>query len=207
MGNDGSSDEDNYARARQAQEQQAAAHRAGMARQAEALAVERARVQAELDRVRRELEERKAAEEREARRIADEKAAEKRTMAEAPARLGLNPKRFNVAIAGDSGVGKSTMINALLGPGLPDADYAEVGVIETTQAPRAFNIPGSLLTVWDLPGFGTALHPIATYVSDKMLYVFDCVVIMYKGRVPQGLQVRPTAVRVCVSSVILRNYV
>lgn len=52
-----------------------------------------------------------------------------------------------------SGVGKSTFINCLRGLEAEDEGAANVGVVETTTEPRAYEHPDfPNLKIWDLPG-------------------------------------------------------
>ncbi len=65
---------------------------------------------------------------------------------------------------------------------------------ETTHQPTRYDVPNTLLTLWDLPGWGTVKNPLDTYFMDKKLYAFDVVFIVYAGRPSQGV---PVVVRGC----------
>jgi len=73
---------------------------------------------------------------------------------------------LNVAVIGNSGVGKSSFINAirrLTG----DDGAAEVGVKETTADIQSYgHLSNPLLKFWDLAGVGTDRFPSQTYLSD-----------------------------------------
>jgi len=74
---------------------------------------------------------------------------------------------LNVAVIGNSGVGKSSFINAIRGLTADDEGAAEVGVkectVETVSYPHSKN---PLLKFWDLPGVGTDRFPRQTYLDD-----------------------------------------
>lgn len=58
-----------------------------------------------------------------------------------------------VSVCGQSGVGKSSLINALRGVMHDDADAAPTDVTECTVEPQVYRHSGSLLAYWDNPGF------------------------------------------------------
>lgn len=72
---------------------------------------------------------------------------------------------LNYGIAGDSGVGKSSLINNFRNkkPNTPGA--AKVGINQTTVEPTPYSLDIIKLTkadapiLWDLPGCGTTEHP------------------------------------------------
>jgi len=73
---------------------------------------------------------------------------------------------LNVAVIGNSGVGKSSFINAIRGLTADDEGAAAVGVRETTMEIRSFPHPDNpMMKFWDLPGLGTNAFPKATYLS------------------------------------------
>ncbi|CAF1666110.1 unnamed protein product, partial [Didymodactylos carnosus] len=38
------------------------------------------------------------------------------------------------------------------------------------------------IALWDLPGGGTSRHPSSTYYNDKVLYAFDCILLLTTAR-------------------------
>lgn len=163
---------------------QRARHAEALRQQKEAQAHELARVQAEID----ALKEKKAREEQEAEEAA---RAEREKVPRARAALKMDPDRVHVAIIGPAGAGKSSLINAVMGE-----DVAEVGVVETTMVSAPYAVPGTRLTLWDVPGWGTEAHPAAAYYKTQQLYAFDACVIVYSLRLPEGVRALATA---CVS--------
>lgn len=86
---------------------------------------------------------------------------------------------YNFGITGQSGVGKSTLINAICGYDDDDPKAAKVNIVECTENVRRYPHPQlKHLVLYDLPGAGTASHPLHTYFCDKRLYVFDCLLLV-----------------------------
>jgi len=105
---------------------------------------------------------------------------------------GARVRGINWAILGDSGTGKSTLINTLRGLRAQDEGAAQVGVTETTAAPTHYALPDSgafasipnrdLYRIWDIPGAGTPDQPADTYVSEMGLRHFDAVILVIGPR-------------------------
>lgn len=93
---------------------------------------------------------------------------------------------INVGVVGNSGVGKSLLINKLRRV-RPHADgWAPVGVNETTERPTVYCFPGQpRVRLWDVPGAGTQAVPSDAYVHRMGLRYFDRVVIVSAGRFTQ----------------------
>jgi hypothetical protein len=107
--------------------------------------------------------------------------------------LKMNPNVFNFGITGQTRtglfsihlgcliicvLGKSSLINGirLIPDNHPSA--AVVGETETTMTVKPFPHPEfPHFVVWDIPGAGTASHPIATYFHDKCLMAFDALIV------------------------------
>ncbi|CAF0943508.1 unnamed protein product [Rotaria sp. Silwood1] len=90
---------------------------------------------------------------------------------------------LHIAVTGNSGVGKSSFINAIRGvtPNSPDA--AKTGVTECTREPQAFlHSIHQNLTFWDLPGCGTPNYPRENYLKYINFEQFDVVIIICSGR-------------------------
>jgi hypothetical protein len=96
-----------------------------------------------------------------------------------------------VAICGESGTDKSTLINTLrglppLGWGPPSDDPtlpAQVDIEECSMEPRAYRHPRfPSVEFWDLPGCGTVNFPIKEYPERVGLDRFDFYIIMDCGR-------------------------
>eukprot|EP00249_Psilotum_nudum_P009494 c21971_g1_i1 orf=141-875(+) len=100
--------------------------------------------------------------------------------------LGLDAGVYNIAVVGHSGVGKSTLINGLRKLRDKHPDAAPVGETETTSKITKYILPNNLkIALWDVPGAGTLRHPSNTYFMDKMLYAFDCILVVSADRFMQ----------------------
>jgi len=90
---------------------------------------------------------------------------------------------INIAVVGNSGVGKSLLINRLRKLRPQAEGWAAVGVNETTRVPTMYPYPNQPdVRLWDLPGAGTAAVPAETYLQDMGLRYFDRVVVVTAGR-------------------------
>jgi len=167
---------------------------------------EAARAQQVADEQRREAEAGKALAEEAARVAAEEtrKAQEAKQDAERRLKEGIQPvitpspeeiaaaKRriqykedcFHFAVAGISGSGKSSLVNAFRGLRSRDAGAAAVGVTETTlRMSRYSDAKSENPYVWyDIPGAGTLKCKDWQYFNDQGLYVFDCIVVLFDNR-------------------------
>jgi uncharacterized protein (DUF697 family) len=88
----------------------------------------------------------------------------------------LEAVQVRIAVIGRSGVGKSSLINALYGE-----KVAETGSIETTEEPREYSVGGLCLV--DLPGCGTQRFPKDSYVESMRLEQYDAFVLVVAKRV------------------------
>ena len=67
---------------------------------------------------------------------------------------------INIAIVGETYVGKSTFINQLRGLQEWDNGFASVGIGDTTLEPTPYDNPyNANMVFWDLPGVGTLRFP------------------------------------------------
>lgn len=90
---------------------------------------------------------------------------------------------INIAVTGESGQGKSSFINALIGIGPEDKGAAEVGVTETTEMRTPYKHPKiKTLTVWDLPGVGTQKFPPKAYLEAVKFKEYDFFIIVSATR-------------------------
>ncbi|KAM7320372.1 hypothetical protein ACRRTK_020815 [Alexandromys fortis] len=89
----------------------------------------------------------------------------------------------NIAVTGESGAGKSSLINALMGIGPEDEGAAEVGVVETTMKVTEYKHPEiKTLTICDLPGIGTTKFPPKSYLEEVNFQVYDFFIIVSATR-------------------------
>ena len=90
---------------------------------------------------------------------------------------------LKVGVIGNSGVGKSSFINAIRGLTADDDGAAEVDCAQATMEPRSYPHPDNhLLQFWDLPGVGTDEFPRATYLSQIQVDRFDFFLLMTATR-------------------------
>uniref|UniRef100_A0A5F9CFW8 Immunity related GTPase cinema n=1 Tax=Oryctolagus cuniculus TaxID=9986 RepID=A0A5F9CFW8_RABIT len=74
--------------------------------------------------------------------------------------------RLEVGVTGESGAGKSSLINTLRGLGAEDPGAALTGVVETTMQPSPYPHPQFPdVTLWDLPGAGSPGCPADKYLK------------------------------------------
>lgn len=69
----------------------------------------------------------------------------------------------HIGILGDSGVGKSSLINAILNKKPTDSGAAKVNAIsQETINPNKYKISDKVY-IWDMPGVGTPEFPLTKY--------------------------------------------
>ncbi len=90
---------------------------------------------------------------------------------------------LNIAICGQSGAGKSTIINTLRGLIPANKGACKVGVTETTKKVSKHPHPRyNNFILWDLPGAGTPTFPRETYLQVTEFDKYDFFLIITKER-------------------------
>ncbi|XP_041497292.1 interferon-inducible GTPase 1-like [Microtus oregoni] len=90
---------------------------------------------------------------------------------------------INIAVTGEFGAGKSSLINALMGVGPEDEGAAQVGVVATTMMRTPYKHPKiQTLTLWDLPGIGTVNFPPKDYLEKMKFQEYDFFIIVSATR-------------------------
>ncbi|XP_053385217.1 interferon-inducible GTPase 1-like [Mercenaria mercenaria] len=90
---------------------------------------------------------------------------------------------LNIAITGESGVGKSSFINAIRGISADDDGGAYVDVVEATTEIKPYKHPkNKSLLLWDLPGVGTPRFPRSSYLKRVNFEKYDFFLILSAGR-------------------------
>jgi energy-coupling factor transporter ATP-binding protein EcfA2 len=103
-------------------------------------------------------------------------------------RLGYGKHALNIALVGESGVGKSALLNAVLGLWPDDPGAAAVGVDETTAEVQGYVDPRHPQVKWfDVPGANTPTISGWLYFMDQNLYIFDVLVILFSDRFTQTI--------------------
>ncbi|KAK0505933.1 interferon-inducible GTPase-domain-containing protein [Armillaria luteobubalina] len=92
--------------------------------------------------------------------------------------------KFHLAVAGMSGTGKSSLINAFRGIWDGEPSAAATDVVESTAAVTAYPDPNPANPfIWfDVPGSGTLACPDWTYFNDQGLYIFDAIIVLFNDR-------------------------
>ncbi|KAL7874411.1 hypothetical protein SRHO_G00053810 [Serrasalmus rhombeus] len=91
--------------------------------------------------------------------------------------------KMDVAVTGDSGSGKSSLINALLGLDHDDEEVAPTGVVETTKEPAMYLYPNNPhVRLWDLPGMGTPTFTSKRYVETMNFDLYDMFIVVTSER-------------------------
>nr|XP_023969055.2 uncharacterized protein LOC101948288 [Chrysemys picta bellii] len=90
---------------------------------------------------------------------------------------------LNIAVAGETGAGKSSFINALRGLTAEDDGAAPTGVTETTTKPTVYPYPNHPnVRLWDLPGIGAPDFQPTTYLQQVNFKRYDFFVIIASER-------------------------
>lgn len=90
----------------------------------------------------------------------------------------IEKQGFTVALVGEAGSGKSSLINRITG------EYvAPIGATETTMDATTYAVPNSALRLVDLPGYGTQTWPTARFIDDVHLAKYNAVLLIYSARV------------------------
>ncbi|XP_067401794.1 interferon-gamma-inducible GTPase 10-like [Emydura macquarii macquarii] len=95
----------------------------------------------------------------------------------------LSDIEFSIAIAGESGSGKSSFINAIGGLGDEDKDAAETGVMEVTKEPAQYCHPMyPMVFFWDLPGIENPDFQPDAYLKQVNFRHYDVFIIIASER-------------------------
>ncbi|XP_063077389.1 interferon-inducible GTPase 5-like [Engraulis encrasicolus] len=95
----------------------------------------------------------------------------------------LNEVVLHIAITGETGVGKSSFVNAIRGVQRGDEGWAPTGVTETTMEPKEYPHPSMPnVRIWDLPGIGTSRFKAKTYMKDVKFETYDFFIIVSSQR-------------------------
>ncbi|CAC5400621.1 unnamed protein product [Mytilus coruscus] len=88
--------------------------------------------------------------------------------------------KVNVAVAGESGTGKSSFINAIRGVKHGDSSFAEVGFGDTTMEIKKYQHPkNKRIQLYDLPGYNTTQMTLQNLLKDLNLSDFDCCLLFF----------------------------
>lgn len=90
---------------------------------------------------------------------------------------------LNIGVTGESGVGKSSFINAIRGLTADDEGGAHVDVVEATRNIKPYKHPtNDSMVLWDLPGVGTPNFPRETYLDVVEFDRYDFFLILSAAR-------------------------
>lgn len=123
--------------------------------------------------------------------------------------LGMDLSKYNYCVAGNSGVGKSSLINGLRGLTNDHTDprVARVCERECTRDPTPYVHPDqSHVVLWDLPGGNTLKQNAHNYFNRQVLYAFDCIIVVTASRFTElDLEIADLAVQWEVPVFFVRN--
>ncbi|SJK96911.1 uncharacterized protein ARMOST_00159 [Armillaria ostoyae] len=132
-----------------------------------------------------ELQEQVRKKEEEAKKaIGEQKAMEAKETYEATKLRFYQEGKFHLAVAGISGTGKSSLINAFRGIWDDDEGAAMTDIVESTSVVTSYPDPdpANPLIWFDVPGSGTLACSDWTYFNDQGLYIFDAIIILFNDR-------------------------
>ncbi|XP_054854901.1 uncharacterized protein LOC129342969 [Eublepharis macularius] len=90
---------------------------------------------------------------------------------------------LDIAITGDTGAGKSSLVNALRGMTDSEEGAAETGETQTTMERMKYSHPSfPNVTIWDLPGIGTTDFEPKDYLKKVHFKEYDFFVIVASNR-------------------------
>jgi len=116
----------------------------------------------------------------------------------AKTRIRYDPEKLHLAICGNSGSGKSSLINAFRSLKNIDPGAASTGVNETTISVTRYpdphdQLPRSRIIWFDVPGAGTLKVPGWQYFNEQGLFIFDIIILVYDVvSIPQSVIIRQT---------------
>ncbi len=116
--------------------------------------------------------------------------------------------KFHLAIAGKSGTGKSSLINAFRGMWDDGEGSADTDIIEstTTVTPYPDPNPTNPFIWFDIPGSGTVNCPDWSYFNDQGLFIFDAIIVLLGDRFTDGdLAILKNCKRYCIPTYIVRS--
>uniref|UniRef100_A0A673JKX7 Interferon-inducible GTPase 1-like n=2 Tax=Sinocyclocheilus rhinocerous TaxID=307959 RepID=A0A673JKX7_9TELE len=95
--------------------------------------------------------------------------------------------KIDIAVTGESGAGKSSLINAFLGLNPDDAGAAPTGAVETTKQATMYQHPNlPHVRLWDLPGMGTPSFGSKSYVKTMNFDLYDMFMVVISERVREN---------------------
>ncbi|XP_067305755.1 interferon-gamma-inducible GTPase 10 [Pseudorasbora parva] len=95
--------------------------------------------------------------------------------------------KIDIAVTGESGAGKSSLINVFLGLNPDDIGAAPTGAIETTKQATMYQHPNlPHVRLWDLPGMGTPSFTSKSYVKTMNFDLYDMFMVVLSERVREN---------------------
>ncbi|KAF9038190.1 interferon-inducible GTPase-domain-containing protein [Panaeolus papilionaceus] len=101
-------------------------------------------------------------------------------------RYRIQDSKINIAIVGEAGMGKSSLLNALRGLSPRDRGAAPTGFNETTAIVQGYPDLRNPNIVWyDVPGASTPTVQGWMYFAEQGLFVFSLIVVVFADRFTQ----------------------
>ncbi|KAF8475045.1 interferon-inducible GTPase-domain-containing protein [Kalaharituber pfeilii] len=121
--------------------------------------------------------------------------------------LGFKDRVTHIAVAGRSGTGKSSLINAFRGLEGDEDSAALTDEVECTRRIERYPDPQCPWIVWyDIPGGGTTEVPDAGYFEKQGLYVMDCIIVLWADRFTElDLEILKGARKWNITALVVRS--